>query len=224
MINNILKVFTNINDSNLAFHVTNDKKQVINSRKKLCEKYNLKYENLKYMKQTHSNVVEIINKNDKIYNSDAIVTNILQYPLLVMVADCIPILFYDEVKKVIAVAHAGRNGTYLDISSNVIDTMINDFACNTKNIKILLGPSIQNCCYEVSDELALIASKNFGNDVVCNRNVNLQKINFKQLINKGILENNIEISSVCTRCNGKNYYSYRNNKNCGRFAGVICLQ
>ena len=43
MINKILQIFTNINDDNLAFHVTNDKQQVINARKNLCKKYAIYY-------------------------------------------------------------------------------------------------------------------------------------------------------------------------------------
>jgi len=220
---NIFTLFTNISDGNLAFHVTNNKENVINARKNLCKKYNLNYNNLKYMNQTHSNVVKLVNENDSVYNSDAIITNKLQTPLLVMVADCIPIIFYDEIKNVIAVAHAGRVGTYLDISTNVINKMINDFSCDVKNIKVILGPSIQKCCYEVSQELANITSKNFGNEFVSNRNINLQGINKKQLLNIGLKEQNITISNICTKCSNEPYYSYRLDNFCGRFAGIINL-
>ena len=221
---NIFTLFTNISNGNLAFHVTNEKKNVINARKNLCKKYNLNYNNLKYMNQTHSNVVKLVNENDTIYNSDAIITNKLQTPLLVMVADCIPIIFYDEIKKIIAVAHAGRVGTYLDISTNVINKMISDFSSDVKNIKVILGPSIQKCCYEVSENLAKEALLKYGEDVVCNRNVNLQEINKKQLLLCGILQKNITISNICTKCSNKNYFSYRKDNNCGRFAGIISLK
>jgi YfiH family protein len=174
------------------------------------------------MNQVHYDEVKVVNEND-LYECDGLVTNRVDTPLMVMVADCIPILFFDKSRGVIGVAHAGRNGTYLDIASNVVKKMIDEFGCGVENIEVELGASIQKCCYEVSNELAIIASKNFGEDVVDGRFVDLQLINKKQLIKSGILEENISISDICTKCSGKNYFSYRIDKNCGRFAGIIWL-
>jgi YfiH family protein len=224
MKSSLLKIFTTTNDKNLAFHITNNKTDVINARKDLCKKHNLSYDNLKYMNQVHNNDVQIVNHNQNLYTCDALITNLKNTPLMVMVADCIPLLFHDDIKNVIGVAHAGRNGTYLDISSNVIKQMCTEFNCDVKNIKVELGASIQKCCYEVSYELAQIARVNFGNNVVNNRNIDLQKINYTQLINIGILKENIWISNICTKCGNEKYYSYRKDNNCGRFAGLICLK
>ncbi len=70
------------------------------------------------MNQIHKNNIEIINSDSSklIDNCDALITNEKNIPLLVMVADCIPILLYDKVKGVIAAIHAGRNSTFLNIS------------------------------------------------------------------------------------------------------------
>lgn len=142
---------------------------------------------------------------------------------MVLVADCIPILFFDETINVIAVAHAGRVGTSENISSKTIDKMTNDYSCDISNIKVILGPSIQKCCYEVSQEMIQEVLDNFGAEFVNNKNINLQAINKKQLLKMGIKEQNIEISSVCTKCSNQPYFSYRNNKSCGRFAGLIMI-
>jgi YfiH family protein len=216
------KLFTTMSDGNVAFHVTDDRNSVIKNRKALSLKYNFDINNLKYMDQVHSNEVSVVDEND-LYRCDGLVTNKLNTPLMVMVADCIPILFFDKNKGVIGVAHAGRNGTYLDISSNVICKMIKLYDCSAKNIEVELGPSIQKCCYEVSPELADIAKANFGEDVVNDRFVDLQLINKKQLLENGIMEEKIRISPICTKCGEKDYFSYRKDKNCGRFAGIIWL-
>lgn len=218
----VKKLFTNRSDGNIAFHVTNDKENVLQTHLLLSTKYGFQIENLKYMNQIHSNDVLSVNEK-KLYTCDALITNKLYTPLMVMVADCIPILFFDNSEGVIAVAHAGRKGTYLNISSNVIEKMINNYNCNIKNIKVELGPSIQKCCYEVSPELANDTKKDFGNAVVNGKFVDLQLINIKQLMKKGILEENITSSSICTKCGDKNYFSYRKNPQCGRFAGLIWL-
>jgi len=221
---NIIKLFTNSKDENLAFHVTNDKNQVIKARKELCIKHKINYDNLKYMNQVHGNKVLTVSQDENLYECDALITNKRNTPLMVMVADCIPILFYDENNNTIAVAHAGRNGTYLNISSNVISKMTNEFSSLPSNIKVILGPSIQKCCYEVSEELANIAKVNFGEEVVNKRHIDLQKINYKQLINSGILKENISVSTICTKCSNEDYFSYRKDNSCGRFTGIISIK
>lgn len=222
--NKIFYTFSTIDDGNIAFHVSENHKEVIENQKKLCKKHNLHFDNLKYMNQIHSNSVQIVDKSTQCYdNCDGIITNKIDTPLMVMVADCIPILFYEENKNIIGVAHAGRNGTYQNISANMINAMINTYDIEAKNIKVVLGPSIQKCCYEVSPELATIAKKSFGDDIVDGRFVDLQAINKKQLLACGVEENNIQVSNICTKCSNKGYYSYRVDKTCGRFCGIISL-
>jgi len=142
---------------------------------------------------------------------------------MVMVADCIPVLLYDESNKVIAVAHAGRNGTFLNITQRTVQKMITEFSCKEENIHIVLGPSIQKCCYEVSLEMENTVINKFGLEFTHNRYIDLQEINKKQLTDTGIRASNIVVSKICTKCSGENYYSYRLDNKCGRFAGVISL-
>lgn len=216
-------LFTTIEDENLAYHVTNDFSSVDSAREKLALKYNFDIKKLHYMDQIHSNTVKKISPVTNKQTCDALITNEKNTPLLVMVADCIPILFYDEDKQVIAVAHAGREGTFENISKNTILQMEKEYQCEMKDIHVILGPSIQKCCYEVSQELATFTENRFGKKFVKNRNIDLQGINKKQLLDIGIVEQNIEISSICTKCSNKPYFSYRNNNSCGRFAGLIMI-
>jgi len=220
----LLALFTEIDDNNIAYHVTEDKSSVDTARENLSYKYNFPLENLQYMDQIHSNIVNKISCESNPQTCDALVTNKLNTPLMVMVADCIPILFYDCVKKVIAVAHAGRVGTFEKITINTIEKMEIEYKTNPKDIEVILGPSIQKCCYEVNIEIAQFVKENFGEEFVKNRNIDLQGINKKQLLELGIQEENISISSICTKCSNEPYFSYRNNKTCGRFAGLIMLK
>jgi copper oxidase (laccase) domain-containing protein len=99
--------------------------------------------------------------------------------------------------------------------------MIEELDCKAKDIFVYLGPSIQKCCYEVSEELETIAIKSFGKEFCQNRYLDLQGINIKQLNDIGIF--NIELSAVCTKCSEEAFFSYRKDKNCGRFSivGII---
>jgi len=215
--------FSDKTDGNLAYHVGDIKENVDKNRQKLALKYDYKNEDLCYMNQIHSANVVVVDENSPKYidNCDALITKTKNLPLMVMVADCIPILMFDEVKGVIAAIHAGRNSTFLKISEITSKKMIEDFSCKTENIKVIMGPSIQKCCYEVNDELKNIVEKSFGKEFVIGNNIDLQGINKKLLENLGI--KNIEISSICTKCSNKPFFSYRKEKNTGRFAGVITL-
>lgn len=175
------------------------------------------------MEQIHSNIVNIVShKNPQ--KCDALITNKKNIPLMVMVADCIPILFYDDIKKVIGVAHAGREGTFKNICKNTIEQMKKEYDCKVENIEVNLGISIQKCCYEVNEQMAAFVKNNFGFKFVENRNIDLQGINKKQLLATGVLEENITVSKICTKCSNEPYFSYRKDKNCGRFAGLIMMR
>jgi len=194
------------------------------ARKTLANKYEFDNSKLQFMEQIHSNIVKTIVPDTNVQTCDALITNQFDTPLMVMVADCIPILFYDHARKVIGVAHAGRAGTFQNISNNTITKMNQEYKCNPKDIEVVLGPSIKKCCYEVSNDLSAQALTLFGKEYVNGRNIDLQGINKKQLLEAGVREENITIEQICTKCSGEPYFSYRNDKTCGRFAGIIIMK
>ena len=211
-------------DKNIAYHVTNDKVSVDKAREELAIKHNYDNTKLQYMEQIHSSIVKDVHPKKTPLICDAIITDKFNTPLMVMVADCIPILFYDDIKKIIAVAHAGRVGTFKNIAGNTIDKMQIDYKSDPKNIKVLIGASIQKCCYEVSQELANEAIELFGKEFTIGRFLDLQAINKKQLLDKGVKNKHVDIANICTKCATKNYFSYRKDSSCGRFAGVIMMR
>lgn len=214
---------------NLALHVGDEVKNVLENRISVSKKYDFSIKNLIFMDQVHGdNVVVIAHAMDnRISDCDALITHERKIPLMVMVADCIPILFYDPVQKVIGAAHAGRNGTFLRIAQKTVLKMQETFGCEMHDIMIGLGASIQSCCYEVGKDLADIASNNFGEGFIMMRDekyyLDLQALNRAQLLEVGIKEENIEVSSSCTACD-ENYFSYRREGETGRFAGFIMMR
>lgn len=224
MKNRVFYTFTDKNDGNLAFHVEDNEINVIKNRQNLALKLAYKYEDLVYMNQVHGANIIVVDENSPklIDNCDSIITRSKNLPLMVMVADCIPILMFDGKKEIIAAIHAGRNSTFLEISKKTAEIFIENFSSNPKDISVVLGASIQKCCYEVSDELSKIVENSFGKEFVENNHIDLQGINKKQLNDLGI--KNIEISDICTKCGNKPYFSYRKDKKTGRFAGIIILK
>ena len=224
MENRVFYTFTDKNDSNLAFHVEDNEINVIKNRKNLALKLGYNYEDLVYMNQIHSANIIVVDENSPklVDNCDSIITRSKNLPLMVMVADCIPILMFDDKQGIIAAIHAGRNSTFLEISKKTAEIFIEKFSSNPEDINVVFGASIQKCCYEVSEDLSKIVENSFGKKFVENNCIDLQGINKKQLNDLGI--KNIEISNICTKCGDKPYFSYRKDKKTGRFAGIIILK
>ncbi len=215
---------------NLAFHVGDEKSDVIKNHSLLAKELNYNVNSLVHMKQIHSNLVHIVDEKDDFSNPpmcDALITDKKETPLMVMSADCAPILFYDDVKKVIAVAHAGRQGTFHNIVSNVIESFQRNYQSNSKDIYAAIGASIGVCCYEVGEEINKEALKRGYHYAMTQRDdsfyLDVTSILKVQLLTSGMLEENIEISQECSCCKNDRYFSYRADGITGRFAGVLVL-
>jgi hypothetical protein len=210
---------------NLALHVGDKPLKVLENRTLVAKKYDFYIENLIYMDQVHGCNIEVIKdcSINKIENCDGIITNVKNIPLMVMVADCVPILFFDKVKKVIAVAHAGRNGTLKEISKKTILKMMNEFNSVADDILVYLGASIGQCCYEVGEEIANIIDDRYIENRDGEFYLDILSMNIHQLQSVGIKEENIQMQGICTCCD-KNYFSYRREGATGRFAGILKLK
>ena len=204
---------------NLAYHVGDDRLLVDKNRAKLLEK--IQIDAVAYMEQIHGCHIEEVYREGEVAQCDGIITNKKGLGLMVMVADCIPILMYDKENEAIAVAHAGRNGTFLEIATKCVAKMSEAYGTKPEALEVYLGPSIKSCCYEVGGELTDIMRKNFGEQyVVGERYLDLQRLNEDMLRKVGV--KNIHVSSVCTCCD-ENYFSYRREGVTGRFVGLIGL-
>jgi len=215
---------------NLAFHVGDSRVDVEKNHALLADKLHYNKQKLIHMKQIHSDLVYTVTKDDNFQTPptcDALITDKTDTPLMVMVADCSPILFYDDVKKVIAVAHAGRQGAFKNIVKNVIDSFKHDYDSKTEDILVVIGASIGKCCYEVGDEIYQEAQELNLEYSLLKRNssyyLDISAILKQQLLDAGIQNRNIEISDECTCCKSDKYFSYRADGTTGRFCGVIKL-
>ncbi|WP_304544256.1 peptidoglycan editing factor PgeF [Sulfurimonas microaerophilic] len=224
-----LLIFTDKTDGNVAFHVGDNIENVIANHQALAKKYNYDHTKLVHMKQIHSDIVHVIEDSNDFNNPptcDALITDKKNIPLMVMVADCSPIVFYDPFKSVIAVAHSGREGTFQNITKNVIESFLNLYDSKIDDIEVTVGPAIGVCCYEVGKEIADEA-KDLGLSFAIEKNngsyyLNIPAILKKQFEDLGI--SNYSISTECSCCNTDRYYSYRGEGQTGRFSAVAELR
>ena len=80
---------------------------------------------------------------------DALATSVPRLSLVVRVADCGPVYFYDPIKVVIALAHSGRRGTEGNIVRATLDCMNETYGTHAENVIVQLGPCIRPPHYEV---------------------------------------------------------------------------
>jgi hypothetical protein len=195
----------------------------------LASEFGYERDALVHMKQIHSNIVHVVSEEDGFITPptcDGLVTNRKNIPLMVMVADCTPVLFFDFTCKVIGVAHAGREGAFSNIVKNVIETMNLEYGSLAENIEVSIGSSIGVCCYEVGKEI-YEKSKEFHYAFQLRDEkyyLDVNKIILSQLKECGIQEQNIKNEGICTACNTQTYFSYRKEGKTGRFAGVLMLK
>jgi len=223
--------FTTKDSGNLAFHVNDNRSKVIQNHQNLALLLEYDVNLLVHMKQIHKTDIKIITECDNFYTPptcDALITDKKNTPLMVMVADCSPILFYDSQKEVIAVAHAGRAGAFGNIIASTLKSFRENFNSKAEDIFVSVGASIQSCCYEVGEEIVQEAKGlNLEYAIIKRDNsyfLDISAILKRQLQNENILQNNIEFSDECSCCCDDKYFSYRTQKHTGRFAGVISLK
>ena len=167
-----------------------------------------------FMHQVHKdNIVKIDENNINLFggrerlveNTDALITNLKNTPLIVQTADCVPIILYCDESKSIAAIHSGWRGTVLNIVSKTIDLMIKEYNANLSKMYAYIGPYIALKDYEVGDEVAV----HFQNKTMMNSKWHIDnglEVK-KQLLDCGVLENNIELSNLNTY--DEVFYSYR---------------
>ena len=218
---------------NMATSVGDTAENVIKNRKRIALSLNISEDSFYDVWQVHSKKVVVAEKPRRIgenhIQADGIITEKQNIAILMLFADCVPILFYDPHKKVIGGAHAGWQGTFKKVAAETILSMQKEFDCNPEDIIAMIGPSIGVDHYEVGENvIAAARSALKQSDEIIERvdgryHVNLQLAN--QLILQDVGVKQIEQANICTMCHTQDWFSHRGEKSkTGRFAAVITLQ
>tara|TARA_B110000438_G_scaffold236886_1_gene234133 strand:+ start:307 stop:1068 length:762 start_codon:yes stop_codon:yes gene_type:complete len=132
---------------------SDSRKNILQNLEIVSKKIGVARNSLFLMNQTHSNKVFFIEENimkNQTILSDGLITNLKNKAIGVLTADCVPVLFYEETKHIIACVHAGWRGAFDGVIENTLSKLIN----NNKNSKIhvAIGPCIGAANYEVGIE------------------------------------------------------------------------
>ncbi len=198
-----------------------------------AKKVKINPERCVFSHQVHSKNVKVVTSEDignpywnrKFREIDGLITNEKGLFLVTTYADCMPIIAYDPVKRVVGVAHSGWRGTLLEIAKEMILGMNEEFGSEPSEIFVSIGPSIGPDSFEVGPEVATEFLMKFGREVVKEVEekiyVDLWKAVQLTLNSVGVFR--IEFSNVDTYKHTEFFYSYRREKTKKRFAVVVGL-
>lgn len=221
--------YYNIAELDLSFKNKDFEKHYIT----LSSSLGIDLDKLFFTEQVHGNNVVYISKEDlkgrfyenKISNTDGLITDDKDIFLVTKYADCMPIIAYDPIKNVLGLAHSGWRGTLIDMPKMLIIKMINKFGSSPENIFVSIGPSIGQESFEVGIDVAEKFYNKFGDQFIIEKNkkfyIDLWRIAEKQIYETGV--RNIEISMIDTFKNTEFFYSYRKEKTIKRFAVITGL-
>lgn len=184
--------------------------------------------------QVHGDHVAVVDERQagqRLPETDGLVTCTSGLPLLLFFADCVPLLFYDPVRKVIGLSHAGWKGTCQSIGPRTLSVMQHAFGTDPEDCLIGIGPSIGPADYEVDEPvLRQIQSRWTKTDSFVHSGrpghwmLDLWEWNRLQMLEAGISETNIFISGISTAQYPEQFFSHRaSGGQTGRFGVLMSL-
>lgn len=225
---------------NLSFNRNDSKENVLENYRLVSEAIGVDYNKLVLSNQVHDNKIRYVSEDDAgkgihkesdIIGFDGLTTDIPGIPLVTFYADCVPVLILDPVKKAITAVHSGWKSTQLNISYEAIEFMKKKYNSNPGDLQVAIGPSICKNCFEVGEEVyKLFIEKYDWCNTYVQRNdekyyIDLQQIIKKVMIDEGVLNENILISEICTKCNTDVFFSFRGDQHkTGSLAAVMMLK
>ncbi len=220
---------------NLGFHVGDDPEAVRDNRNLLAGILGIDASRISSPSQRHTAEVSILapeligagsaSEASDYDPCDGLGTDLVNAPILLHYADCVPVVLAGEArgKPAVTVLHAGRQGLMEGVIGNGVKMMIENFSLQPDAISAAIGPCIGSCCYEVSEEMAREFEDRFGADAVSSRFLDLRAAAVSELTGAGVFPGNISSLDICTSCNS-DFYSYRRDGVTGRYGAIAWIE
>jgi YfiH family protein len=210
---------------NLGDHVGDDPAAVDDNRRRLAAAVDLDPARLVLMRQVHGRTVAVVDgPQDPAApppEADALVTTGRGLGLVVLVADCVPVLLAARRSDAVAVAHAGRRGVEAGVVPAAVAAM-QDLGARPGRIVAVVGPAVCGRCYEVPRELAdqvtAVVPAAAATSATGTPALDLRAAVVAQLLAAGV--ETIEADPWCT-AESPDLFSHRRDGVTGRFAGVV---
>lgn len=231
---------------NINRYCGDDEQHIVRNRKMLSRFLGVSDDRLIMPHQTHQTDVALIDetflmlsdagRQELLEAKDALMTDICGVCIGVSTADCIPVLLYDEAHHAVCAVHAGWRGTVQRIVLKTLDRMSACYGTQPSQVVALIGPGISLDSFEVGDEVyEIFADEGFDMSAISRRypimgenngqkwHIDLPASNRLQLLEAGVPQQRVLMSSVCTFKQSDDFFSARRlGINSGRiFTGIM---
>ena len=209
---------------NLGCHRGDTDENLRENYRRFCAATSTDDKRLVMTNQVHSVAVRAVTEADvkadlldpTPFEADGLVTDVPGITLVIFSADCIPILFFDPVRRVVAASHAGWRGTAGAIAAVTVEAMVSRYGCRREDIRAAIGPGIGPCCFETDEDVPqamLDALGDLARPYITQAgrkyHVDLKAVNKAVLLRAGVREDRIDVSEECTCCHPEKYWSHR---------------
>jgi YfiH family protein len=219
---------------NLGLHVGDRAEHVLANRTRVAEALGASPADLVFGEQVHRRAVAVVTGADRgrdaIPETDALVTAVPGIVLVVLVADCVPLVLFDPVARVVACVHAGWRGTVQNVTGAALTTMAS-LGSDPADVIAGIGPAVHPDRYQVGADVAEAAEAAFGDRVAevvrpdgpGRWTFDLWRANAIQLASAGVPDAQIHLTALGTGP-GTPFFSHRFEGPCGRFAAVARMR
>jgi YfiH family protein len=160
--------------------------------------------------------------------TDALITDTPGVALLLRFADCVPVLFYDPVRRAVGLAHAGWRGVAAGVALATVQAMAAAFGSRPEDVWAGIGPAIGPQHYsvgaEVVEAIRAVLPQDAQAATYCDGRwtMDLPAALEAQLRAVGVTQ--VAQSGLCTASRVDEWYSHRAEEGrTGRFGVLVML-
>jgi YfiH family protein len=226
-------------DLNLSLSTGDDAARVLANRELVARALDATLDDFVFGAQVHRPSVQVVTEEhrgqgartfaDAIPATDALVTTVPGIVLAVLVADCVPLVLFDPVRRVLACVHGGWRGTVSGVTTAAVATM-RELGTDPADLLVGIGPSIAPDRYQVGADVVDAATAAFPDHVdqvvradgTGGWTFDLWRANTLQLLAAGVRESRVQLAGLDTGP-GTPYFSHRSEVPCGRFGAFARL-
>jgi polyphenol oxidase len=211
---------------NLGDHVGDDPAAVAVNRRRLAEAIGLPPGRVVWMNQVHGDHVEFVDgpREQAVEGTDALVTTVPRLALVVVSADCVPVLLADTRAGVVSAVHAGRVGAAQGVVVRALEAMA-DAGARAENVSAFLGPAVSGINYEVpaelADEVEAALPGSRTRTAAGTPALDLRAGILRQLTERGVTA--VDVDPRCTFAD-QTLFSHRRDAPTGRIASLVWMQ
>ncbi len=205
--------------------------RVVENRMRFAAAMNIDADGIVRGQQVHGTGVAKVDRSEagRVQKGvDALITDEKHLPLMLVFADCVPVLLYDHQHHVLGICHAGWRGTVNGAAPATLWAMQAAYDTEPADVLACIGPSIGPDSYEVGDDVVALAYAKLEradryfikpNDVTQNAHLDLWRANAGELEAAGVPGAQIEIAAIDTAQHTDDFFSHRAERGqCGLFA------